>query len=207
MICKFVANTTKVLLFSILVSSIAFSQQNQDAADSDLLQNTDTDISLNLPQLEIPTSHLIQPSPNGNSAYLIQNGANQQAYIQQVQGNQAVVYQGGGDGNFLNLNQSGDGNVSIVVQRGSNNRFEQNMNGNNNGSIIFQRGDNNVIQQQFYTDDLRYAITQLGNDNKVIQTENGSGNSPQKLGIIQKGNGMELRIIQGNLEYPLTPQQ
>lgn len=197
----------KILLSFIVVlfSTTAFSQQNQDMAGSDILQNSDD--ALILPQLENPTNNLLPVSPHGNKAYIIQNGSNQQAYIQQVQSNQAVVYQGGGDGNFLNLTQSGDRNVSVVVQNGSGNRLDQNLESNNSGSIIFQKGDNNVIQQQFYTDDLRYAITQLGNDNKVIQTDEGTGNTPPKLGIIQKGNGMELRIIQGNIDYSVAPQQ
>jgi|GEM_PF-1155359 len=195
-----------ISLSVLLFFSTLYSQDNPDGIDADQLQNADSE--LNLPQVELTTNSILNANLDvNNSARVIQNGSNQTAYIEQVQGSHAVVYQGGGDGNFLNLKQSGDRNVSVLVQDGSGNHLNQDINGNNSGSVIFQKGDNNVIQQQFYTDDLRYAITQFGNDNKVIQTDEGTGNAPPKLGIIQKGNGMELRIIQGNIDYTVAPQQ
>jgi len=186
-----------------------WTQDSQQSTNPDLLDNNQ--LNLNLPQLNSGMQNTSQPNANANNAYLWQNGLDHQAYIQQVQDNNAVVYQGGGDENVMFLNQSGNNNTAVVVQHGSNNLAEQTIEGNNNKSAIVQFGDNNEIHQEFYTDDLRYFITQWGNDNKVISYENNaaSNGKQQQLGVIQRGDGIKIEIINGsNMPFgtPTTTQ-
>lgn len=195
-ISRHIWGITIVLFLFLFIPQSGSAQSPENNTNPDI-SNTDG-VNLNLPQLNNGLQTVSPQAGVTEDPSLWQNGTDHQAFIQQVEGNKAVVYQGG-EGNALFLNQTGDKNTSVVVQHGSGNTTEQTVEGNNNKSLILQFGDNNTINQQFYTDDMKYFITQWGNDNQVISYENGAGaGNGHPLGVIQVGQGIKIEIINGS---------
>lgn len=140
---------------------------------------------------------------NGNQAIIQQDGrGNETEIVQQLtdreKANIAQLLQSG-EFNLAIVRQAGEANKLALVQEGSNNYYELDLIGSNNNIGIVQQGnDNRIVQRINQVNDLDIELIQIGNDNEIVQILEGNIEN-KELKIIQRGDGLSLRIEQSRL--------
>ena len=137
-----------------------------------------------------------QPSPTPSGVNLQQKGFQNEAYIIQVSesSSSTLISRQAGNGNTINLMQSGNYLDIKVSQRGDENFYEADVEGNNSRIHVSQSGDENFIFQSLILDNSGITIHQNGNQNEVIHTGTSTNSGIQ---VQQQGSGMKV-IIQTN---------
>ena len=145
---------------------------------------------------------------NRNRTIIHQRGEGNDALIEQIGSNSAIVLQGGSspgdnDGNRLNLSQSGNDNSSIIAQFGSSNEVLQNVRGDNNRISILQHGatgNGKRGQDPGIYEINANGMVEPGGQNRV--TQNVEGDNTRIL-LMQSGQGNVItQDVRGdNLEY------
>lgn len=140
------------------------------------------------------------PARGSNTSHLAQFGSNNITKVNQTQtnpnslNNYAAILQAGSD-NSAELSQNGNNNKAVWAQFGNNNQYEASFEGDNNTSLLLQAGDFNAVRQNIAGNDLESRVEQYGNNNEFTQVENSGFSKP--LSIIQRGNGMSIKIYNG----------
>lgn len=173
----------KMTILILMLMIVSYSQdQESDKIEKEIkysgVLSNPQDLNFSLDQLG-----------NANSQQLIQNEAFVGNYAQMVQ------Y---GNSNYAKITQEGEKNVSYLFQIGNSNESELNLLGDYNTTIGVQVGNSNSIEQELLGSSRFYYVEQFGNDNGIIQLENSSNSVPFSI-IRQRGNGMQIRIINGGI--------
>ncbi|MDQ2794608.1 MAG: hypothetical protein M3Y12_11485 [Bacteroidota bacterium] len=194
------------ILLTVLTSGLAHAQQPSEAATSEqrLAENIGVDkLSTLLPN---PVVHDAQ-----NISAVLQNGNRNTAEVNQqnlaLLTNSAFIQQIG-DGNYLNLMQSGSKNSTSFLQSGNGNKSTLNQNGTNNRIVgevdgqlnevnITQDGHDNRINGTIRENEKKYSLSQIGNGNTLTQFE--STNQTKGYSIEMRGNGMNITIEQSKV--------
>ncbi len=140
------------------------------------------------------------PARGSNTSHLAQFGSNNVSQVNQTQtnpnslNNYAAILQAGSD-NSAKLSQEGSNNKAVWAQFGHNNQYEASFEGDDNTSLLLQVGDFNAVRQNIAGNDLESRVEQYGNSNEFTQVENSGFSKP--LSIIQRGNGMSIKIYNG----------
>ena len=137
-----------------------------------------------------------QPPPTKIGVNLQQEGFQNEAYIIQISeaSSSTLISRQVGNGNTINLMQSGNYVDIKVSQRGDENFYEADVEGNNSRIHVSQSGDENFIFQSLILDNSGITIHQNGNQNEVIHTGTSTNSGIQ---VQQQGSGMKV-IIQTN---------
>ena len=167
-----------VLVAVIILCASALSAQTEDALLQQLSQIAE------------------KPSPAPGGVNLQQEGLQNEAYIVQVSeaSSSTLISRQAGNGNTINLMQSGDYIDIKVSQRGDENFYEADVEGNNSRIHVSQSGDENFIFQSLILDNSGITIHQNGDQNEVIHTGTSTNSGIQ---VQQQGSGMRV-IIQTN---------
>jgi len=140
------------------------------------------------------------PATGSNTSHLVQFGSNNVTMVNQTQtnpnslNNYAAILQAGSN-NSAKLSQNGSNNKAVWSQFGNNNQYEASFEGDDNTSFLLQVGDFNSVRQNVVGNGLESHVEQYGNNNEFTQVENSGFSKP--LSIIQRGNGMSIKIYNG----------
>lgn len=186
-----IIKTTYVLMILFLLSVIAYGQ-NERMSETKIAQ---------LKYSSVQGIGLDSSLPIGsNTSHLTQFGSNNAIKVNQTQtnpnslNNYAAILQAGSY-NSAKLNQNGNNNKAVWAQFGNNNQYEASFEGDNNYSFLLQAGDFNTVRQNIAGNGLESNVEQYGNNNEFTQVENSGFSKP--LSVIQKGNGMTIKIYNG----------
>ncbi len=140
------------------------------------------------------------PAIGSNTSNLTQLGSNNIVEVNQTQtnpnslNNYASILQTGSD-NSAKLSQKGSNNKAVWAQYGNNNQYEASFEGDDNTSVLLQFGNSNSVLQNITGNGIESNVEQYGNNNEFTQVENSGLSKP--LSIIQRGNGMSIKIYNG----------
>ena len=147
--------------------------------------------------------------------------------VQQIQSTKDVyiyVTQFGND-NVGKVNQSGESNSSVLIQKGNNNKADLDLNGNNIKTLTVQVGnDNNVVADIENTYFYKAIVTnQYGNDNDinikntyertvgiVVNQDHNNNEANIKLNsfsspgvIVNQHGGSKINIVRSDFNFPM----
>jgi len=135
--------------------------------------------------------HIQQKIFDFSDVFIMQNGIENQAFVQQVSWNYALIQQTG-NSNLIFLNQSGNFGKLNAIQIGNGNQYNGAIAGDGIETSILQQGDYNRIDQNAVGSELIFGIIQEGSHNEI--QHNTEGLSSTSLKVYQRGNDMRIII-------------
>lgn len=168
-----IINTTSILIAVLLLTSICGNAQNLQREEQELLNSLQDQSGYTFQELFPELHGQYSEFTNKNQ----QNSSN-------------IIISQTGNGNVSLIIHSGDNNKSGLQQVGKENVYKMEIEGNNNTSIAFQFGQNNVVEDQLIGNNLLHQINQVGMGNTITQ----QGFQGIPLIIEQKGVNMNLNI-------------